>query len=471
MSSLNFDILIIGSGPGGTTAAHILSERMESSICIVEEGDEIDSNIKMGGFKDLTERYRNGGAELIFGKPNISVAEGKTVGGGSEVNSGIYHPLSENLVDEWRNKYKIKNFTFDKLNENINFVENWLGLTQQKNPGEISQKIIDGSKIINKEYENTYQWIDRSGNKPVKQGMREVFYKKNKKVSLLKNTKVEKIKFEGSRAVSAVCSSDNKAFKINFRHLIIACGTFQTPLLLNKSGYKFSNKLTFNIHPHLKIASQFKNSVIDNEKVSNYQIKIPEFNSSIGASINTDQWKALMLLENWNSFREPDLETQLGKIGVFYSMIKPKGFGRFYFSKKLKSYFLSYKMADEDKFNLYKSSSLLIEMLLGLNSEKIFVASSKFLPITNKNFFDEKIFLKNFNSLSIHSVHTFSSLRMGEIQTETDSYGKLRNSTNIYITDSSLIPSPPGVNPQGILMTLVHRNINSLIDINAFSNI
>ena len=128
-------------------------------------------------------------------------------------------------------------------------------------------------------------------------------------------------------------------------------------------------------------------------------------------------------------------------------------------------------MADEDKFNLYKSSSLLIEMLLGLNSEKIFVASSKFLPITNKNFFDEKIFLKNFNSLSIHSVHTFSSLRMGEIQTETDSYGKLRNSTNIYITDSSLIPSPPGVNPQGILMTLVHRNINSLIDMNAFSNI
>ena len=26
MNNLNFDILIIGSGPGGTTAAHILSE-------------------------------------------------------------------------------------------------------------------------------------------------------------------------------------------------------------------------------------------------------------------------------------------------------------------------------------------------------------------------------------------------------------------------------------------------------------
>ena len=47
-NNLNFDILIIGSGPGGTTAAHILCERMESSICIVEEGDEISSNTKMG---------------------------------------------------------------------------------------------------------------------------------------------------------------------------------------------------------------------------------------------------------------------------------------------------------------------------------------------------------------------------------------------------------------------------------------
>ena len=470
MNNLNFDILIIGSGPGGTTAAHILSERIESSICIVEEGDEISSSTKMGGYEDLTERYRNGGAELIFGKPNISVAEGKTVGGGSEVNSGIYHPLSEKLVDEWRNKYKINNFTFDKLNENINFVENWLGLTKQENPGEISLKISDGSKIIDKEFENTYQWIDRSGKKPVKQGMREVFYNKNQKVSLLKKTRVKKIKFDGSKAVSALCFSNNKTFKINFRHLIIACGTFQTPLLLNKSGYKFSNKVTFNIHPHLKIASQFKNPVVDNEKVSNYQIKIPEFDSSIGASINTDQWKALMLLENWKSYREPDLEAQLRKIAVFYSMIKPKGFGRFYYSKKLKSYFLSYKMTDEDKFNLYKSSNLLIDMLLGLNSEKIFMASSKFLPITNKNSFDEKIFLKYFNSLSIHSVHTFSSLRMGEVQTETDSLGRLNNSTNIFIADSSIIPSPPGVNPQGILMTLVHRNINSLIDINAFAN-
>ena len=85
LNKLIFDFLIIGSGPGGTTAAQTLSKEMNTSICIIEEGNDESRDIKMGSFEDLTKRYRNGGAEIIFGKLNISVAEGKTLGGGSEV--------------------------------------------------------------------------------------------------------------------------------------------------------------------------------------------------------------------------------------------------------------------------------------------------------------------------------------------------------------------------------------------------
>ena len=35
----------------------------------------------MGTYDDLTKRYRFGGAEIAFGKPNISIAEEKQVGG------------------------------------------------------------------------------------------------------------------------------------------------------------------------------------------------------------------------------------------------------------------------------------------------------------------------------------------------------------------------------------------------------
>ena len=57
---------------------------------------------------------------------------------------------------------------------------------------------------------------------------------------------------------------------------------------------------------------------------------------------------------------------------------------------------------------------------------------------------------------------------MGETNSETDSYGKLKNVKNVFVADASIIPSPPGVNPQGILMTLVSRNIMYSLENNLF---
>lgn len=463
-----FDYLIVGSGPGGTTAAKIILDNTDSEVCIVEEGAFEINKINMGTYEDLTKRYRFGGAEIVFGKPNISIAEGKTVGGGSEVNSGIYHQLSERLVNNWRNEFNINNFEYKHLSDHINYIEDLLNISQAEYISTISEKIINGARNINKEAENTFQWIDRSNGKSIKQSMTEVFYKKNKKVKLFQNSRVKIIKFKSGSAVTAICDSDEGKIQINFKNLILACGTIQTPVLLYNSGYKFNNEVSFNLHPHLKIAGQFKESVDSPELVSNYQIKLPEYSSSIGASINSKQWKALMLLENWNDYSDDNLMELIDKIGVFYTMIKPSGSGKIRFLKPFKNYLLTYEYKKIDKENLYLSTSLLIKMLLSQDCEKLFLATSKLTPITNEKDFDRITFLKIFNSLSLHSVHTFSSLRMGETNTETDSYGKLKNVKNVFVADASIIPSPPGVNPQGILMTLVSRNINYSLENNLF---
>jgi choline dehydrogenase-like flavoprotein len=40
-----------------------------------------------------------------------------------------------------------------------------------------------------------------------------------------------------------------------------------------------------------------------------------------------------------------------------------------------------------------------------------------------------------------------------------DSFGKLHGFDNIYINDASILPSSPGVNPQGPLMAITLRNL------------
>jgi len=58
------------------------------------------------------------------------------------------------------------------------------------------------------------------------------------------------------------------------------------------------------------------------------------------------------------------------------------------------------------------------------------------------------------------TIHLFSSCPMGEDQTRcaTNSLGQVHGTANLYINDASLIPTAPGVNPQGTVMALARRN-------------
>ena len=72
----------------------------------------------------------------------------------------------------------INNFEYKHLSDHINYIEELLKISQAEYMSTISEKINNGARNINKEAENTFQWIDRSKGKSIKQSMTEVFYKK-----------------------------------------------------------------------------------------------------------------------------------------------------------------------------------------------------------------------------------------------------------------------------------------------------
>ena len=81
----SYQFLIIGSGPGGTTVLKTLLENGLNDVAVVEEGQR-EQKTTMGSFDELINKYRYGGADIIYSKPNIAYAEGRTLGGGSEIN-------------------------------------------------------------------------------------------------------------------------------------------------------------------------------------------------------------------------------------------------------------------------------------------------------------------------------------------------------------------------------------------------
>ena len=87
-------------------------------------------------------------------------------------------------------------------------------------------------------------------------------------------------------------------------------------------------------------------------------------------------------------------------------------------------------------------------------------AKSTYLPLNN----NETLNHGNFKNLSIHTVHTFSSMKLGNNNSNCNSFGVLHGEPNILISDASILPGPPGVNPQGPLMALCRRNALNFIE-------
>ena len=102
MTSLQTEVLVIGSGAGGSTTAARLAAAGRT-VTIVEEGPWVDPDARRavlarGDGREVPPR----GSCAALGRPAIAYAEGRCVGGSTEINSGLYHRLPPELAEEWQ---------------------------------------------------------------------------------------------------------------------------------------------------------------------------------------------------------------------------------------------------------------------------------------------------------------------------------------------------------------------------------
>ena len=110
--------VIIGSGAGGATCAHHLSEAGIDNI-VVEEGDFYNTSNYTNKISDMLGRvYRDAGLTPIFGNPNIIFGDGCCVGGSTVINGGLCWRTPSVLLDKWSTTYGLP-LLEEKYNSNI----------------------------------------------------------------------------------------------------------------------------------------------------------------------------------------------------------------------------------------------------------------------------------------------------------------------------------------------------------------
>jgi len=107
-SELRAEIVVIGSGPGGAITACLLAEA-GCDVLLIEEGSHLpQSSCEPFSRKEMLQKYRNGGQTVAFGRNKVGYVEGRCVGGGSEINSGLYHRTPPEILERWRKEFQVE---------------------------------------------------------------------------------------------------------------------------------------------------------------------------------------------------------------------------------------------------------------------------------------------------------------------------------------------------------------------------
>jgi choline dehydrogenase-like flavoprotein len=142
-ATLRTEVLVVGSGAGGATTAAVVAEAGRD-VVVVEEGPWVDPGAaEPFTLDEMRLKYRHQGAGAALGSPPIAYAEGRCVGGTTEVNSGLWHRLPDQLVEDWRTTYDIDEFAPATLATYAERVEAWQSVSTLPAAPPVSSAVLE----------------------------------------------------------------------------------------------------------------------------------------------------------------------------------------------------------------------------------------------------------------------------------------------------------------------------------------
>jgi choline dehydrogenase-like flavoprotein len=275
------DVVIVGTGAGGGTAAEILSQAGLKVIMI--EGGALKSSTHF----DMEERHAypnlyQQAAALKTADKGIGIFQGRTVGGSTTVNWTTSIRTPEPTLDFWQQAKSVKGLSaselqpwFEKMEQRLN-IEQW-----QYDANRNNGALRDGCEKLGWEYTVIKRNVKGCWNTgycgmgcPVnaKQSMLVTTIPSALEhgATLISRAKVVKLEHRGDKVVGLTAQAMTEGFKptalkITFsaKHYILSAGAIHTPTLLMRSNTPDPHKQlgkTF-LHPSLLSGGMFAEQI------------------------------------------------------------------------------------------------------------------------------------------------------------------------------------------------------------------
>jgi choline dehydrogenase-like flavoprotein len=469
---MDCEILIIGSGPSGATTAALLAEAGHD-VLLLEEGEHhgLDSAISYT-MEELEQKYRNAGLTTTLGRTGVTYIEGRCVGGASEINAALYHRPKPEMLQHWRVAYQIDDFGPEPMQPWFTDTERDLSVsTRPDGLAPASNMLRAGAESLgwrSSEIPRCWKYTQAADGtwQGRRQSMTETMIPRALAAGcrLLPGTRALRLVIRAGEATAAVCRQGNKKLTVTFKRVILCAGAVQTPLLLRRSGVRDNIGDSLRMHPMIRLAARFREEI--NDPVWGVPVQqVEEFKPDLTLGCSHSSLPHISMWLGTGVLGQQRLLAEWRHLAVFYVAAVGQGTGRIRNLPLVNEPLIQYALQDADFALMGEGLYRLGELLLAAGATEIYSPIEGAPPLHGlSEFRDIRLSLPH-DRISVSTIHLFSSCPMGEDRRRcaVDSFGRLHGYRNIHLHDASILPTSPGVNPQGTIMAIARRNTARLI--------
>lgn len=464
---LRCDVAVIGSGPGGAITAALLAEAGRD-VLLMEEGPFLPlESCPAFSRLEMEQKYRNGGLTVALGRAKIAYVEGCCVGGGSEINSGLYHRTPSEALAAWRRDFRVEAATERDLEPHFAACERDLSVSLLPGPAPAaSLKLHEGAQRLGWRSLEVPRWFryEAGGGGPpqgARQTMSRTFLPRFLAAGgrLLPEARATRLRREGGGWEVEAEHRGRHRLAIQAQTVFVCGGAVQTPGLLRRSGLGHNVGRSLRLHPTAKVVARFAEEVNAADMgVPVHQVKefAPRF--SFGCSISSPPYLALGLLDH--PAHAAAAREHWRHLASYYAMITGEGCGSVRPLPGCRDPLVRYALTRRDLHDLGEALRKLGEALFAAGAVALYPGFRGAPALARREDLAKLPATLPAGRASLMTIHLFSSCPMGEDRPRcaTDSFGRLHGVDGVWVNDASLLCTAPGVNPQGTIMALARRN-------------
>nr|HET6901118.1 GMC family oxidoreductase N-terminal domain-containing protein [Ktedonobacteraceae bacterium] len=492
-TTLEADVVVIGSGAGGGVVAGELAQAGKSVIVLEKGGYNNEANFTLQEAQAMPELYLKRGT-LTSKDLGVIVLAGSTLGGGTTVNWMTSFRTPDDILEEWANLSGLRDLTGSRLQDSFTAVEQRIHVNSENSAhNKQNQLLVDGCSALGYHSEtirrNAIDCQQRCGTcgfgcrYGAKQSTMKTYLQDayDQGARIIIHCNADKVLIEKGKAVGVQAIATNTVtgkthtVTIYARTVVVSAGAVNSPALLLRSGVEnlhIGHHLK--LHPTTTIAGVYPEKVYSWQGVmqSAYSDQFAHLEGNYGYKLEVPPTHPglLGLATPWYSAREyREQMLSAPHIATFIVLTRDKGEGRITLDKYGEPV-IDYVVSVYDRNHLLHGLQQATRAhfaagatsVLSLHNKRTKLEKPAHGPVSEQQFraYDRQLERHGMgvNRIMMFTAHQMGTCRMGSDaqKSVTDGNGQVHGIEGLFVCDGSLFPAASGVNPMLSIMALSH---------------